>query len=119
MTSAATRLPITIDVATEGVGRYSKELEATVYFCVLEALQNVVKFSGAASAQVTLRGDAETLRFEIRDAGVGFDPVATTKGSGLLNMADRADASGGSLTITTAPGAGTVVSGVLPARVTV
>jgi signal transduction histidine kinase len=112
--SAANRLPITVDVAAEGAGRYAKELEATVYFCVLEALQNVVKFARATSAQVTLHDEIGNLRFEVRDAGVGFNPAETPKGGGLLNMTDRVDAAGGTLTIDSSPGAGTVVIGTLP-----
>ena len=119
LTSAAARLPMTVDVAADGVGRYPKEFEATLYFCVLEALHNVVKFAKAASAQVTLHGDADTLRFEVRDAGVGFDPSIKPRGSGVLNMTDRIEAAGGSLTVVSSPGAGTVVTGVLPAGVTV
>lgn len=114
LVSAAGRLPMAVDVAAHGVGRYSKELEATVYFCVLEALHNVVKFSKAVSAQVTLHADAESLYFEVRDAGLGFDPSDVTAGTGLLNMTDRMEAAGGTLTIESSPGGGTVVGGVIP-----
>ncbi len=114
MTSQAGRMPMVVDVATEGVGRYSKELEATVYFCILEALQNVARHSRAASAQVTLRHEEMNLEFEVRDAGIGFDPAVTKMGDGLVNIRDRVDAAGGSLSIVSSPGGGTVVSGWLP-----
>jgi signal transduction histidine kinase len=112
--SATARLPIAVDVAADGLMRYPKEIEATVYFCVLEALQNVVKFSGATSAQVRVRHDKGGLTFEVRDAGKGFDLERVVEGSGLLNMRDRLDAGGGVFTIEASPGAGTVVRGNLP-----
>ena len=112
--SEAQRLAVVVDVATEGVGRYPKSLEATVYFCVLEALHNVVRHSGAASAQVTLEGDDESLHFEVRDAGIGFDPLGVETGTGLQNMRDRIEAAGGSLSIESTGGTGTIVSGSLP-----
>lgn len=114
--SAVDRLPIAVDVAAEGVGRYPKDVEATVYFCVLEALHNVVTFSGASSAQVMLADDEKGLRFEVRDAGSGFDPERVDFGSGLQNIRDRLDAAGGTFSIASSPGRGTVIGGTLPVR---
>ena len=48
------------------------------------------------------------------DDGAGFDPATVTRGSGLQGMTDRIDAIGGSLTIESAPGAGTTVRGSVP-----
>ena len=114
LVSEAGRMPVVVDVATEGLSRYPKALEATVYFCVLEAVHNVVRHSNAASAQVTLHDDGESLRFEVRDAGVGFDPDAVAAGGGLVNMTDRVDATGGSISIESSPGSGTIVRGAIP-----
>ncbi len=85
-----------------------------MYFCVLEALHNVIRHADAGSAQVALRDDGASLMFEVRDAGVGFDPESTGPGNGLLNMTDRVDAVGGTLSVDSTVGRGTVISGKLP-----
>jgi signal transduction histidine kinase len=54
------------------------------------------------------------LRFRIRDDGRGFDTTATGYGTGLQGMADRPDAIGGTLEISSEPGRGTTVIGKLP-----
>ncbi len=62
--------------------RYAQDVEATVYFCVLEALQNVQKYASAAEVVLRLRGDATTLTFEVNDDGAGFDVTTVRKGAG-------------------------------------
>ena len=88
--------------------RGSREVEAALWFCVLEALQNAAKHAGQ-DVVVELSVDDGALRAEVRDGGPGFDPTATPRGSGLTNMADRMAAVDGTLTIDSAPGAGTRV----------
>ncbi|HEX3261734.1 MAG TPA: ATP-binding protein [Pseudonocardia sp.] len=88
--------------------RGSREVEAALWFCVLEALQNAAKHAGQ-DVVVELSVDDGALRAEVRDGGPGFDPTATPQGSGLTNMADRMAAVDGTLTIHSAPGAGTRV----------
>jgi signal transduction histidine kinase len=105
-------LPVTVDA--DGISRYPQDVEATVYFCVLEALQNVQKYAGATSAAVRLNADGDTLRFEVEDTGRGFDVASAKRGTGLSNMSDRLDALGGGLTVSSQPGRGTVVSGAIP-----
>ncbi len=105
-------IPVTIDA--ERIGRYTQDVEAAVYFSVLEALQNVQKYAHATHATVRLREDDGALRFEVADDGKGFDLASTPKGSGLTNMADRVDALGGEVGITSAPGRGTELRGSLP-----
>ena len=97
-----------------GVGRYLREVEAAVYFSVLEALNNVAKYANASRAVVALSHSNGTLSFEVRDDGTGFDAKAKAYGTGLQGMRDRLDAIGGSLVVTSTPGAGTVVTGVVP-----
>jgi signal transduction histidine kinase len=104
-------------VTADGVGRYPQEVEAAVYFCVLEALQNVAKYAGASRAGVRLAASGHELRFEVTDDGAGFDPQARGYGTGLQGMADRLHAHGGTLDVRSAPGAGTTVAGRLPCRV--
>jgi signal transduction histidine kinase len=50
----AARSPVAVTVETDGVGRYSQDVEAAVYFCSLEALQNVAKYADASQAWLRL-----------------------------------------------------------------
>ena len=101
-------------VSTDGVGRYPPDVETAVYFCCLEALQNATKHaSGVNLVTVELR-ESDGLRFEVIDDGEGFDVEAHGEGAGLTNMRDRIEAVGGSLSVRSAPGGGTVVSGSVP-----
>jgi signal transduction histidine kinase len=86
-----------------------------VYFCVLEALQNVAKYAHAPAARVTLRQDAQGLVFTVADEGTGFDPATTPIGTGLQGITDRLAALGGTLAITSTPGHGTRITGQVPA----
>ncbi len=117
--AAATRaaLPTTVDLA--GIARYSPDMEAAVYFCVLEALQNAGKHAGeGAMATVTVRATDGALAFEVADDGAGFvADGAAAEGHGFVNMADRLGAFGGVVRVRSAPGQGTTVSGTLPLTV--
>ena len=106
-------VPTTVEV--DSVGRYPQEVEAAVYFCCLEALQNVAKYSGASRAFIRLLADHGTLRFEIEDDGAGFDSGKIGYGTGLQGMADRLDAIGGTLEVRSRPGEGTTITGLIPA----
>ncbi|MHB8489921.1 MAG: sensor histidine kinase, partial [Candidatus Dormibacteria bacterium] len=101
--------------AAAGVGRYAQDVEATVYFCVLEALQNVQKYAGASQVEVLLHTQDGKLIFEVIDDGAGFVVTSVRKGAGLTNMGDRVDALGGSVEVVSHPGAGSCVRGALPA----
>ena len=99
-------------VEAHGVQRYDEQVEAAVYFCALEALQNVAKYADATNVVVRLAASNGRLLFEVRDDGCGFD-LADARGSGLQGMADRLDAIGGRLEIESRPGTGTVVRGTI------
>jgi signal transduction histidine kinase len=114
--SQARKATVPVTVEADGIGRYPQDIEAAVYFCVLEALQNVQKYAKASHAFVRLNTNDGTIGFEVEDDGVGFDAATVKRGSGLTNMTDRLDALGGSVRITSIPGAGTSVRGTLPAR---
>jgi len=105
-------LPVTIDA--DGVGRYPPDVEAAVYFCCLEALQNVQKYAKASRATVRLSADDSHLLFEVVDDGGGFDAATAKLGSGLQNMSDRIDALGGTFALESTPGAGASVRATLP-----
>jgi signal transduction histidine kinase len=114
--SQARKATLLVRVEAEGVERYAQDVEATVYFCVLEALQNVQKYA-RASEVVRLRDGEGTLAFEVEDDGAGFDAATVRKGAGLTNMNDRVDALGGRVEIRSRPGTGTCVAGALPAQI--
>ena len=111
--SQARKATLPVEVDAENIGRYPQELEATVYFCVLEALQNVQKYAQATRACVRLLEADGELRFSVEDDGRGFDIEHMKMGSGLTNMRDRLDASGGTMTMHSMAGVGTTVFGVL------
>jgi signal transduction histidine kinase len=118
--SQARKAIVPVSVRADGVGRYSQDVEATVYFCVLEALQNVQKYAGASRVHVRLRANTDPARltFEVEDDGTGFEAAMARKGAGLTNMNDRMDALGGTVQVISHPGAGTRVVGELPAQET-
>jgi signal transduction histidine kinase len=105
-------LPVQIDA--DGIGRYPQDAEAAVYFCALEALQNITKYAGASRATVGLACSDGSLRFTVTDDGTGFDAASTRHGTGLQGMADRLAALGGTLDIRSQPGRGTTLTGQLP-----
>jgi len=115
LSERAGRASLEIDVTANEVGRYSREIEAAVYFTTLEALQNTAKYAGTDRASVALDGSSGgVLRFVVTDAGGGFNRDDVASGSGLENMADRLDALGGSLAVESEPGRGTSVTGEIP-----
>ena len=110
----ARKAAVPVEVLPDGIGRYPQEAEATAYFCVLEALQNAAKYADPTSVEVLLREEDGHLRFVVTDDGAGFDVATTPRGAGLQNMADRVEALGGELSIVSAPGSGTTVTGRIP-----
>lgn len=112
--AAANRSPLDVRADVEGVGRHHAEVEAAVYFCCLEALQNAAKHAPDATVQLRVEEGDETLRFEVSDDGPGFDPAAVAGGHGFVNMSDRLGAIGGSVRWDSAPGQGTTVRGTVP-----
>jgi signal transduction histidine kinase len=112
--SQARKSAIPVLLGVEPIGRYPQEVEAAAYFCVLEALQNVVKYARASRATVRVARENGHLVFEVADDGVGFDPGAAWSGTGVQGMADRLAALDGALEVRSEPGAGTVVVGRIP-----
>lgn len=115
--SAARRSPHPVSVRTSHVCRYDADVEVAVYFCCLEALQNSAKHAGSSAAsEVRFWQDAKALRFEVADSGAGFNPGLIESSNGLASMHDRIEAIGGTLTITSRQGQGTVVRGRIPTQ---
>ncbi|HYG73164.1 MAG TPA: ATP-binding protein, partial [Actinomycetota bacterium] len=105
-------LPVTVE--TDGTGRYPREVESAIYFCSLEALNNIAKYAHATAAEIRLAERDDDLEFRVVDDGAGFDPDEVGDGTGLRGMADRLEAIGGTITVTSAPGGGTTVLGRIP-----
>jgi signal transduction histidine kinase len=115
--SLVIRAPIQIGVIDEGIGRCPAPVEAAVYFCALEAVQNAIKHAGG-DARVTValsRSLSGEIQFEVSDDGVGMTMPTRPAGIGLISMRDRIGAVGGELEITSTPGRGTSVRGTIPA----
>jgi signal transduction histidine kinase len=105
---------VPVRVEPDGVGRYAQEIEAAVYFSVLESLQNVAKYADARRVDVRLSASDDALVFEVVDDGTGFDPASTRYGTGLQGIADRLAALDGTLEVRSSRGAGTTVVGTIP-----
>jgi signal transduction histidine kinase len=110
----ASKSPLPVTLEADGIGRFGQDVEAAVYFCCLEALQNTAKYAHATEAHICLHTQGNTLRFTISDDGTGYNTSQTQMGSGHRNMADRLAALGGQLKIRSAPGQGTAITGYLP-----
>lgn len=103
-------VPLAVDLAD--VGRLSEDRETAIYYCCLEALQNVAKHAGDdAEALLRLWRDRNAVRFAVSDNGLGFVPRPAHNGAGLTNMTDRIGAVGGTLSVRSTPGEGTTVLG--------
>jgi signal transduction histidine kinase len=112
--SQARKSAIPVTVSADSIGRFSQDVEAAVYFCTLEALQNVAKYAKASQATVILSAVDGHLTFTVTDDGAGFDTSTTSYGTGLQGMADRLSALGGEIDVRSARGAGTTITGRLP-----
>jgi signal transduction histidine kinase len=100
-------------VKAEGVGRYRTDVESTVYFACVEALQNAEKHAaGASHVAISLAADGP-LTFCVCDDGAGFDTTRKHNGS-FASLHDRLAAIGGSIEVRSAPGSGTCVRGSIP-----
>jgi signal transduction histidine kinase len=103
-------VPVELDVQADA--RLPEPVEVTAYYVVSEALTNAAKHSGASSVNVALAADDGVLRLAIRDDGVGgADP---RRGSGLVGLKDRIEATGGTLTVESRHGQGTSLVAELP-----
>jgi signal transduction histidine kinase len=110
--AANSSVPAAVDA--DGVGRFEPAIEAAVYFCCLEALQNVAAHADARHVEIVLRRRDGELTFSVEDDGKGFDSAAAGASPGLQRMADRLAALGGALSVGSSPGGGTKVAGWVP-----
>jgi signal transduction histidine kinase len=98
------------------VGELPTEIEAALYYCCLEAVQNATKHAGPQTEiSISLLPEARgELALEVRDNGCGFELAGANGGVGLRNMRDRLGAVRGRLEITSELGRGTVVAAAVP-----
>ncbi len=116
LVSAVRRSASPAKLEAASIGRYSEDVEAAVYFCCVESLQNVDKHAGlGATAVIRLWERDGRLHFEIVDDGLGYDTAsARDAGQGQANMSDRIGALGGTLVVESAAGRGTTVRAYIP-----
>ncbi|MFI1763748.1 sensor histidine kinase [Streptomyces sp. NPDC020800] len=91
-----------VDLAVEGTGRpLPPGVELCAYRVVQEALTNVLKHAGTASARVELRYGPNDLTVRVTDDGEGVNParVSTGAGHGLIGMRERAKLYGGTISV--------------------
>jgi signal transduction histidine kinase len=111
LTELAATAPITVSIAAPG-DRFPPPVEAAAYFVCAEALANVAKYAQTDRVSIGIRRDDDRLAVLIADEGVGgADPA---HGSGLRGLADRVEAVGGRLTVTSPPSYGTAVLAEIP-----
>jgi signal transduction histidine kinase len=114
--SAAGTSPLPVELVSSGLGRYSADVELALYFCCLEALQNVAKHAAAHAVVIELHGDERSVTACISDDGRGFDVQASSDG-GLAHMAERIRDIGGALSIRSDHRDGTKVRAEVPLAV--
>jgi signal transduction histidine kinase len=105
-----------IDVRLRGAApRSTEQAEEAVYFSCSEAIQNAAKHAGpAAHVELSLHHHPGRLVVSIADDGPGFDPAQTPAGTGLQNIRDRVQDLGGTFSVASNPGPGTVLMLSLP-----
>ncbi len=94
--------------------RFPQEIEAQVYFCIREALQNATKYAAGLPVQVRLAVIDGEIEFAVADQGPGFDVEKVRRGAGLQNISDRLEALGGRIVISSSQGQGSSVGGRVP-----
>jgi signal transduction histidine kinase len=105
---------LVVDISVHLTSRPPPDIEGSVYFCCLEALQNAAKHAHATIVRVDISADGPYLQFNVVDNGVGFSALPDRHGSGLRHLNERLAVIGGAPTVWSAPGAGTTVTGRIP-----
>jgi signal transduction histidine kinase len=108
----ARRSPVPVDLTVRVAGRLPDWVELGAYYIVSGALANVAKHANAELVVVSVEAGRGVLSLSVRDDGVGG---ADPDGSGLTGLRERAEALGGTLTLTSPPGHGTSLNVRLPA----
>jgi signal transduction histidine kinase len=112
--AAANRSSLEVTVRAAAIDRYGPEVEAAIYFCCLEALQNAAKHAAGSLVEVRIWEEEGGLLFSVRDNGPGFTQDQARSGQGFVNMADRLGSIGGTVRWESVPGSGSHVLGSVP-----
>jgi signal transduction histidine kinase len=108
----ARRSPVPVQLDVRVQDRLPERAEVAAYFVVSEALANVAKHARASVVEVQVEVRDGVLAVSISDDGIGgADP---SRGSGLIGLTDRVEASGGTISISSHVGAGTQITAELP-----
>jgi PAS domain S-box-containing protein len=108
----ADRAPLPVEIVAMPDERLPEPVEAGAYYLIAEALTNVAKYANASAVRVTVTAGDGRVAVEVSDDGVGgADPAS---GSGLRGLADRVEALGGTLAVTSPAGAGTTLRAEIP-----
>ena len=110
------RSGIELNINIYGVMELSVEIRETLYRIVQEALANVARHSSASLADVNLDYRTSLITLTIKDDGCGFDASLQHGGIGLKSMRERAEVFGGSFSVVSAPGKGTLLHVTLPIK---
>ncbi len=114
LASIARELPLQISLRGQLRRRFAPEVETAVYFCCVEALQNVTKHCGGGTrVTLTLAERSTGLEFIVADTGPGFDQELFAASRGLAGMRDRLESIGGQVRIDSRPGSGTTITGLI------
>jgi signal transduction histidine kinase len=106
--AATANNPVPVQVHAPTLSRHPPAVEATLYFCVLEAVQNATKHAEAGRIDVRIVEEPDRITVDVHDDGRGMEAGEGT-GSGLANLRERVAALGGELNLEGTSGDGTVV----------
>ncbi len=112
VSSLADRSPIFTSVRAPTDRRFPEAVETTAYYVVAEALANAGKHSHAENVEVSIEYESGRLRVTVADDGIGG--TSLLRGSGLAGLRDRVAAVGGSISVSSPKGRGTIISAELP-----
>jgi len=107
--AARTPIPVIVDVPAQ---RFPSRIERAIYYVGCEAITNAVKHAAATTVSVHVRAAKDLVQLTVADDGRGGARLA--RGSGLRGLADRVEAVGGTLSLTSQPGAGTILTVQVP-----
>jgi len=108
----AARSSIPVTILELPTSRRDERSEATAYFVVMEGIANAMRHSRAGAISIRVKNGSNVLRVEVADDGIGG--AVEQAGSGLAGLRARVEAAGGTFSVSSAAGAGTRISAVIP-----
>jgi signal transduction histidine kinase len=108
----ARRASLPVELHVDAAGRLPEPVEVTAYYVVSESLANAAKHSRASVVEVTVAVSDDIMHVRVHDDGVGGANL--TGGSGIVGLRDRVESLGGTITVDSPPGQGTVIAAQIP-----